>query len=153
MSENVRQTRGETSELEVAIHLIEEYGCRVSQTFGHEHPYDLIADKEGDLLRIQVKTVSNNSGNQQGKYLQNKNYSTENIDMFAGQPRDHYEPFFVPTEEVDLKKNNPRIHVTYTPREKMGPETNWETSFHISDYTFEAALQRWREQDFLDRTM
>lgn len=135
------------------MYLIEEHGCRVSQTFGHEHPYDLIADKEGDLLRIQVKTVSNNSGNQQGSEVDEKKYSEENIDMFAGQPRTNHEPFFVPPEEVDLEKNNPRIHVTYTPREKMRNENNWETAFHISDYTFDKALQRWQKQDFFDRLM
>lgn len=153
MSGNSRQTRGETSELEVAMHLIEEHGCRVSQTFGHGHSYDLIADKEGNLLRIQVKTASNNNGNQQGADVDNPNYSAENIDMFAGQPKTHNEPFFVPTEEVNLEKNNPRIHVTYTPRENMGHESNWESSYHISDYTFDEALQRWQEQDFLHRTM
>lgn len=150
---NNRQTRGEASELKVAMCLIEEHGCRVSQTFGHGHSYDLIADKEGNLLRIQVKTASNHNGNQQEADVDNENYSPENIDMFAGQPKTRDEPFFVPTKEVDLNKNNPRIHVTYTPREDMGDESNWESSYHISDYTFDEALQRWKEQDFFDRTM
>lgn len=135
------------------MHLIEEYDCRVSQTFGHSHPYDLIADKEGELVRIQVKTASNQGKNQQGSDVDNSSYSTETLDMFAGQPRTKHEPFFVPSAEVDLDARNPRIHVTYTSREDMGYEGNWETAFHISDYRFDAALKRWREQDFIERTM
>ena len=154
MSENNRQIRGEVSELEVATYLIEEHRCRVSQTFGHSHPYDLVVDADGDLLKIQVKTVSPLQGNQVGRVLNNPDrYTPENVDLFAGQSKSDQEPFFVPCQEVDLEAGNPSIHVTYTPLENMPTKRTREDAFHISDYRFEDALKRWREGDFIDRKM
>jgi PD-(D/E)XK endonuclease len=46
--------KGDLAELKIAADLIAR-GCRLSIPFGEDHNYDLIADYEGRLHRIQVK--------------------------------------------------------------------------------------------------
>jgi PD-(D/E)XK nuclease superfamily protein len=46
--------KGDLAELKVAADLIDR-GCRISIPFGEDHDYDLIADYEGRLHRVQVK--------------------------------------------------------------------------------------------------
>jgi PD-(D/E)XK endonuclease len=46
--------KGDLAELKVAAELVAR-GCRLSIPFGEDHDYDLIADFEGRLHRIQVK--------------------------------------------------------------------------------------------------
>ena len=52
----------EKSELAVASELMMK-GYGVLFPFGHNHQYDLIVDKGGDLYRIQVKTAKHEKGN------------------------------------------------------------------------------------------
>jgi hypothetical protein len=46
--------KGDLAELRVAADLIAR-GCRLSFPFGEDHSYDLVADYEGRLHRVQVK--------------------------------------------------------------------------------------------------
>ncbi|HET9593383.1 MAG TPA: group I intron-associated PD-(D/E)XK endonuclease [Solirubrobacterales bacterium] len=46
--------KGDLAELKVAADLIDR-GCRISIPFGEDCDYDLIADYEGRLHRVQVK--------------------------------------------------------------------------------------------------
>jgi hypothetical protein len=46
--------KGDLAELKVAADLMER-GCRISIPFGEDCDYDLIADYEGRLHRVQVK--------------------------------------------------------------------------------------------------
>jgi PD-(D/E)XK endonuclease len=46
--------KGDLAELKVATDLIDR-GCRISIPFGEDCDYDLIADYEGRLHRVQVK--------------------------------------------------------------------------------------------------
>ena len=48
------KTKGDLAELKVAADLIDR-GCRLSIPFGEDCDYDLIADYEGRLHRVQVK--------------------------------------------------------------------------------------------------
>ena len=138
MVRNTGQTRGEASELEVALDLIDN-GCRVSQTFGHSHPYDLIADIDGRLVKVQVKTANTRDGaNQHYIKLSNPNkYDAQNVDVFAGYAISEDKVFYVPYSEMGKRSS-----VTFTPLEKMGSDANRDRANHISEYTFEAALPR-----------
>src|SRR5215218_7961527 len=50
------EAKGDLAELKVAADLIDR-GCRLSIPFGEDCDYDLIADYEGRLHRVQVKHV------------------------------------------------------------------------------------------------
>lgn len=52
---------GDAGELFVAADLISN-GYLISVPFGHDHPYDLLADKDGKILRVQVKTANTKKG-------------------------------------------------------------------------------------------
>lgn len=133
--------RGEASEMEVAVNLIHN-DCRVSQSFGHSHPYDLIADTGRELLKIQAKTAITREGaNQYFVQLGNpEKYTPDTVDLFAGYAPSEDGVFYVPYSEM-----GERSSVTFTPLEKMGSKANRERANHISDYTFEEALRRWRK--------
>ena len=146
MTDNHGRSQGEASELEVAVHLIEK-DFRISQTFGHSHPYDLIVDIGGELLKIQVKTAnSHGPGNQyQIKINDEQEYDFDNVDLFAGNAPDvevNDGVFFVPYPEMEK-----RASVTFTPLEDMGADVNRERANHISQYTFEEALSRLKEYE------
>jgi hypothetical protein len=51
--------KGDLAELKVAADLIDR-GCRLSIPFGEDCDYDLIADYEGRLHRVQVKYTQSN---------------------------------------------------------------------------------------------
>ena len=48
------KTKGDLAELKVATDLVAR-GCRLSLPYGEDHDYDLVADYEGRLHRVQVK--------------------------------------------------------------------------------------------------
>lgn len=122
----------------MALDLIDN-GCRVSQTFGHSHPYDLIADIDGYLVKIQVKTANTRDGaNQDFIRLGDPNkYDAQNVDIFAGYAMSEDEVFYVPYPEMGKRSS-----VTFTPLDKMGSDANRDRANHISEYTFEAAFSR-----------
>ena len=137
MSRLEGQIRGEISEMEVAVELLEQ-GCRVSDTIGHSHPYDLIADKDARLLKIQVKTAKHRGRRKYDIILSNpEKYTEENVDLFAGYARPEDEVFFVPFDEIDK-----RASVTFTAPEDMGSEANRERANQANAYTFQKALSR-----------
>lgn len=53
------KTKGDLAELKVATDLANR-GCRISIPFGEDCDYDLIADFEGRLHRVQVKYTKSN---------------------------------------------------------------------------------------------
>lgn len=140
MSEQDGRLIGEKSEMMVAVDLIDN-GCRVSYTHGHAHPYDLIADKDGDLLKIQVKTAKHRH---KRRYFisSDERYDEDNVDLFAGYVHEEDEVFYAPIQELD-----PRIAVTFTPPEEMGSEANRKRANLPADYTFEQACDRWEKYD------
>ena len=138
MNRNIGHVQGEASEMEVALDLISN-GCRVSQTYGHSHPYDLIADRGGQLLKIQVKTAKTRKGVNQYfiKLPDTTKYTRETVDLFAGYAPGEDRVFYVPYPEMGA-----RASVTFTPLDKMGSAANRERANHISEYTFEEAIKR-----------
>ena len=129
--------------METATTLLNE-GCRVSDTIGHSHPYDLIADKNGRLLKIQVKTAKHRDRRKYDLILQNPDkYTEDNVGLFAAYAVGEDRVFFVPFHEVE----NGRASVTFTPLDEMGSKWNRDNAEHISDYTFEEALKRISVED------
>jgi hypothetical protein len=129
--------QGEKSELAVASELMMK-GYGVSFPFGHNHQYDLILDKDGDLYRIQVKTAKLEEGNRYYISANANNYDKRYIDLFAGYSEDEVATFFIPVEEASGK----RQRVTFTDLEEMGSDENRQKSNHISEYRFCEAVQR-----------
>jgi len=137
MVRNSGHLRGEASEMKVALDLIDN-GCRVAYTHGHSHPYDLIADKDNCLLKIQVKTAKHEDKRRYAIKLPNPDkYDRETVDLFAGYVIEEDAVFYVPYPEL-----GGRSPVTFTPPSKMGSDKNRDDAHLPSDYTFEAARSR-----------
>lgn len=135
MASSPRQ--GEKSELAVASELMmERYG--VSFPFGHNHQYDLIVDKDGNLYRIQVKTAKREDRNRYYIPADADRYAENCVDLFAGYSEDGMATFFIPVGEASGK----RQRVTYTDLEEMGSDENRQRSNHISDYRLGEAIKR-----------
>jgi hypothetical protein len=110
----------------------------VSFPFGHEHQYDLIADRDGELYRIQVKTAKQEEGNRYYIPADAEQYDDAYVDLFAGYSEDEVATFYIPVAEASGK----RQRVTYTDLDNMGSAANRERANHISDYRFITAVQR-----------
>ena len=129
--------RGEESEMKVALDLIDN-GCRVAYAHGHAHPYDLIADRDEELLKIQVKTAKHLRTRKHSIELSDaQKYDAQDVDLFAGYAREEDNVFYVPYEEMGKQTS-----VTFTPPEKMGLEESRERAKLAEEYTFEAAYKR-----------
>lgn len=139
MPRNTGHTAGEGAELSVAGFLIEEYDCRVSVPHGESHPYDLIADYEHDLLKIQVKKASHTRT--QRYEIDTDDYTEDDVDLFAGYVPELDEVFFVPFKEAE--ENGDSFSVTYA---SLGDEGFYEYHKEIAtlgeDQTFEKAISR-----------
>lgn len=79
--------QGEKSELAVASELIMK-GYGVSFPFGHNHQYDLIIDKDGDLYAIQIKTAKHEERNRYYISADADKYEKKYVDLFAGYSED-----------------------------------------------------------------
>lgn len=96
LSENILQLdskqKGNLTELQCLTAFISQ-GCTVSIPYGDSSKYDFIADIDGKLLKIQVKTSSLKDENSihfscrtthvNCKGVKNERYSSEDIDFFA----------------------------------------------------------------------
>jgi Holliday junction resolvase-like predicted endonuclease len=84
--------KGDLAELKVASDLMER-GCRLAFPYGEDSDYDLIADKDGYLHRIQVKYTESDGvvvvvrcrshSLTKGKVRKTKHYTAETIDWLA----------------------------------------------------------------------
>jgi hypothetical protein len=84
--------KGDLAELKVAADLIDR-GCRLSIPFGEDCDYDLIADYEGRLHRVQVKYTRSDSrivlmrcrshSLTKGKIRATKRYTSKTVDWIA----------------------------------------------------------------------
>lgn len=141
MTRNESHLIGEESELRVALDLIDK-GCHVAHTFGHAHPYDLIADTGDELLKIQVKKARHDDKRRYKIELKKpEKYTPENVDLFAGYISDEDAEVYIPYAEM-AKNSGKRHFVNFSPKSKMGSELNWERANRPADYTFEAACSR-----------
>lgn len=84
--------KGDLAELRVAADLVAR-GCRLSLPYGEDHDYDLVADHEGRLHRVQVKYTKSDGrvikvkcfshSLTAGKVRSTKHYTATTVDWIA----------------------------------------------------------------------
>jgi hypothetical protein len=135
MSRNDGHRSGELSEFAVAADLVEK-GCRVSHTHG-EYKYDLVADWDDCLLRVQVKKA-NQDNEKSWKYrIFTDRYEAGEVDLFAGHIADTNQFFYATFEEVG--SNEFRINSKSSDEIE---DYNLEQAKLVEDYTFNRAVSR-----------
>lgn len=135
-------SRGEASETLVAYDILSN-GHRVAYPHGHAQDYDLIADVDGRLLKVQIKTATNTRKRQYEMRLEDTDdYSPKHVDLFAAGVHPETATFYVPFDEMGESQR-----VTFTPPKEMGSEANRERANHITDYSLEAVLDRIRDDE------
>jgi PD-(D/E)XK endonuclease len=112
--------KGDLAELKVAADLIER-GCKISIPFGEDSDYDLIADFEGRLHRVQVKfTKSDGSivlvrcrshSLTKGKVRTTKHYSSEMVDWIAVYDAAGDRCYYCPSRELGSGRSELRLRL------------------------------------------
>jgi PD-(D/E)XK endonuclease len=130
--------QGDLAELKVAVDLIER-GCRLSIPFGEDSDYDLIADCEGRLHRIQVKFTESDGhrivircrsySRTKGKIRQTKYYTCETVDWIAVYDRTTDRCYYCPSRELGSQGRS-TLNLRVTPA-RNGQQLRVR---HASDY-------------------
>ena len=106
--------KGKLTEMQCLTAFIEQ-GCSVSIPYGDDSRYDFIADIDGQLLKIQVKTSSLKKGTSDAiafscrsthvncSGVKNIRYNKNEIDYFATYWND--EIFLIPVNECSAEKH------------------------------------------------
>lgn len=114
--------KGDLAELKVAADLATR-GCSVSFPFGEDCDYDLIADFEGILHRVQVKytesdgkvinvrCISHSLTN--GKIRRTKHYTADTVDWIAIYDRTSDRCYYLPASELGSGRS--MLHLRLTP--------------------------------------
>ena len=107
--------KGDLAELKVAADLIDR-GCRISIPFGEECNYDLIADYEGRLHRVQVKYTRSDGrvvvircrshSLTKGKVRATKLYTAAMIDWIAVYDCTSERCYYCPSQELGAEGRN-----------------------------------------------
>jgi PD-(D/E)XK endonuclease len=115
------KTKGDLAEMRVAADLIER-GCRLSIPFGEDCDYDLIADYEGRLHRVQVKYTQSDGSTicvrcrshslTNGKVRRIKRYTAETIDWIAVYDRSSDRCYFVRATELGTGRSILTLRLT-----------------------------------------
>lgn len=101
--------KGDLAELKVAADLIDR-GCRISIPFGEDCDYDLIADYQGRLHRVQVKYTCSDGRSilircrshslTNGRVRMTKLYTSSMIDWIAVYDRTSERCYYCPSREL-----------------------------------------------------
>ncbi len=101
--------KGDLAELKVATDLMER-GCRLAIPFGEDSDYDLIADKDGQLHRVQIKYTESDGAIiilrcrshslTKGKIRQTKHYTSKTVDWIAVYDRTTDRCYYCPSSEL-----------------------------------------------------
>ena len=99
------KTKGYIAELYVTARLIED-GWRVLNPVGENHRYDLVAEKEGTFIRIQVKYVTPKNGVLAVNCRSSNNwsvlhYSAKEIDMIAVFNSENKSIYYIPVSKIN----------------------------------------------------
>lgn len=107
--------KGDLAELKVAADLIDR-GCRISIPFGEDSDYDLIADYEGRLHRVQVKYTQSDGqivvlrcrshSLTRGKVRATKLYTPAMIDWIAAYDSTTERCYYCPSRELGAAGRN-----------------------------------------------
>jgi PD-(D/E)XK nuclease superfamily protein len=114
--------KGDLAELKVAADLLDR-GCHISFPYGEDCDYDLIADKEGVLHRIQVKYTESDGeviglrcrshSLTNGKIRRTKQYTAKTIDWLVVYDRTSNRCYYLPAS--DLGAGRSILHLRLTP--------------------------------------
>ena len=101
--------KGDLAELKVAVDLLDR-GCNLSFPFGEDCSYDLVADYNGLLHRIQVKYTQSDGHRilvrcrshslTKGKIRQTKHYTAETVDWIVVYDRTTDRCYYCPAIEL-----------------------------------------------------
>ncbi len=99
-----KKTKGSIAELAVASRLMRDGWC-VLVPFGENARYDLVAEKEGRFLRVQVKYVTPKDGKLYVNCRSSNNwmvihYSAKEIDVIAAYDSRSEKVYFVPIDQI-----------------------------------------------------
>lgn len=107
--------KGDLAELKIAADLIDR-GCRISIPYGEDCDYDLIADYEGRLHRVQVKYTQSDGqivvlrcrshSLTNGKVRATKLYTSATIDWIAAYDSTTERCFYCPSWELGMAGRN-----------------------------------------------
>jgi hypothetical protein len=125
----------EIAELQIITHLTNK-GCQISIPFD-EYRYDLIADANGTLLRIQVKKAR--EGEASRYRIPVGDYDESEVDMFAGYIIEEEKPFYVTSSETG--ENHFRVNMKN--RSDIKPSNRGQAN-PIEEYTFDQVLSDWK---------
>lgn len=134
VSRNDGRRAGELSEFAVAADLTDE-GCRVSHTHG-EYRYDLVADWDDCLLRVQVKKANQDDGKPWKYRMFTDGYEAGEVDLFAGYLVDRDEVFYATFDDVGSNE----FRINAKTREEI-EEYNSHAKL-VEEYTFDRAVTR-----------
>ena len=102
---------GDLSEIAVMKDLMEK-GFQVCIPYGHDWRFDLVAYKDGEFLRIQVKTALSDSKGNDDRFVirafsldvltgKTKKYTVDEVDYIAGYHQGTGAIFYVPISEFE----------------------------------------------------
>jgi PD-(D/E)XK endonuclease len=116
--------KGDLAELKVAADLVER-GCSVSFPYGEDcdYDYDLIADFEGILHRVQVKYTESDGrvvgvrcrshSLTNGRIRRTKCYTAKTVDWIAAYDRTSNRCYYVPARELGIGRS--QLHLRLAP--------------------------------------
>jgi len=103
---------GDVREIEVASTLM-SHDVPVSRPLSDNLKYDLVADVDGDLLKVQVKTARDRNSTDQnsiiaelyyrGRSGEKMSYNPDEVDVFVLVHRETGEMYWVPIEDCAAK--------------------------------------------------
>ncbi len=114
--------KGDLAELKVAADLAGR-GCSISFPFGEDCDYDLIADLDGQIHRVQVKYTESDGevivvrcrshSLTNGRVRRTKHYTSETIDWIAVYDRTSDHCYYLPADELGTGKS--MLHLRLVP--------------------------------------
>ena len=121
-----KKTKGSIAELAVAVRLMRE-GWRVLLPYGENTRYDLVAERNGRFVRIQVKYVTPKDGTLYVNCQSSNNwsvlpYTAKEIDLIAVYDAVHGSVYYVPVAamrkramvlRLDPSKNYQKVKVRF----------------------------------------
>lgn len=108
-----KKTKGSIAEMIVASRLMEK-GWHVLFPFGENSRYDLVAEKDGEFLRIQVKYVTPRNGALEVNCRSSNNWSVDRytknqVDFIAAYNPKNKQVYFIPSSKFNANRITLRI--------------------------------------------
>jgi hypothetical protein len=118
-----KKAKGSIAELAVASKLM-NMGWRVLFPFGENSRYDLVAEKEGKFVKVQVKYITPKNGTLEVNCKSSNNWSVDKytpkqVDFIAAYNAVHKKIYFLPSS----KFNSSSIKLRFEPA-KNGQQVN-----------------------------